>query len=59
MQNYMAQRLENTYRTLDARIKKLDRRGSHMTPNDHLLSTQLKRARLAILDRISSLSRAS
>lgn len=55
MQNYMAQRLEHTFRTLDARIKKLDRRGSHMTPNDRALATELKRARLAILDRMSAM----
>lgn len=58
MQNYMAQRLEHTFRTLDARIKKLDRRGSHMTPNDRALATELKRARLAILDRMSSMPAA-
>ena len=55
MQNYLAQRLEHTFRTLDARIKKLDRRGSHMTPAEQLLATKLKRARLQVLDRMSAL----
>lgn len=53
--NYMAQRLEHTFRTLDARIKKLDRRGAHMTPSEQTLATELKRARLAVLDKMSTL----
>lgn len=52
--DYMAQRLENSYRSIDARIKKLDRR-AHLTPSERSLATELKRARLAILDRLSSL----
>jgi len=55
MQTYMARRLEHTFRTLDARIKKLDRRGSHMTPSERTLSQELKRARLQVLDRLSAL----
>ena len=52
--DYMAQRLENTYRSLDARIKKLDRR-AHLTPSERTLAVELKRARLAVLDRLTTL----
>lgn len=54
-ETYVAKRLEHTFRSLDARIKKLDRRGIHMTPHERELATELKRARLAVLDRLSSI----
>lgn len=55
MEKYLARRLELTFRTLDARIKKLDRRGMHMTPLEQSLATALKRERLAVLDKLSAL----
>jgi hypothetical protein len=51
---YLTQRLELTFRTLDARIKKLDGR-AHMTPSEQMLAARLKRARLAVLDRLSAM----
>jgi len=53
--NYVQTRLEHTYRSLDARIKKLDRRGIRMTPSERLLARKLKRDRLAILDQLSAI----
>jgi hypothetical protein len=47
--------LENRRRALDVEIHRLDRRGSHMTPNDRLRATELKKLRLAAKDRLYAL----
>jgi uncharacterized protein YdcH (DUF465 family) len=49
--------LENRHRALEQEIHRLDRRGAHMTPNDRLRSTQLKKLRLAAKDRLYALRR--
>jgi hypothetical protein len=49
--------LEAQTRTLDLEILKLDRRGAHITPIEHLRATQLKKIRLAAKDRLSELRR--
>jgi uncharacterized protein YdcH (DUF465 family) len=43
--------------TLDQRIKKLDRRGDHLTPPERELSTELKKLRLLAKDKLASLGR--
>lgn len=53
-EKYVANRLEHTFRSLDARIKKLDRR-AHMTPEERALAAKLKRDRLKVLDRMTAL----
>ena len=54
--SYESHRLELTFRAIDARIKKLDRRGALMSPAERTLATNLKRARLAVLDRMSAIT---
>jgi hypothetical protein len=49
--------LENTARALDLQIHKLERRGSHMTPPEHMRSVELKKLRLVTKDRLADLSR--
>lgn len=44
--------LELRHRALDAQIHKLDRRGEHMTPEDRLRASELKKRRLETKDRI-------
>jgi hypothetical protein len=44
--------LELRHRTLDEQIHKLDRRGVHMTPEDRLRASELKKRRLATKDRL-------
>jgi uncharacterized protein YdcH (DUF465 family) len=50
--------LEARHRTLDLRIKKLDRRGMHMTPHEQLQTTELKKLRLATKDKLFSSKKA-
>ncbi len=47
--------LENTARTLDLQILKLDRRGAHLTPDEHYRAAYLKKIRLATKDRLDEL----
>jgi hypothetical protein len=49
--------LENKTRLLELQIRKLDRRGAHMTPPEHLRSVELKKQRLAMKDRLIELRR--
>jgi hypothetical protein len=44
---------------VDAQIKKLDRRGAHITPPERALSLELKKLRLVLKDRIDELERVS
>ena len=50
--------LEAQTRTLDLEILKLDRRGAHITPFEHLRATELKKLRLVTKDRLHDLSEA-
>jgi hypothetical protein len=47
--------LEAASRRLELQIKKLDRRGSHITPPEQMRATELKKLRLAAKDRLMSL----
>jgi hypothetical protein len=47
--------LENTAKSLDLQILKLDRRGAHATPQEHWRALELKKLRLATLDRLAEL----
>jgi hypothetical protein len=47
--------LELRGRSLETEIHRLDRRGLHMTPEDRLRSTLLKKQRLATKDQLFSL----
>jgi uncharacterized protein YdcH (DUF465 family) len=49
--------LETEHRTLDRQIKKLNHRGSHMTPNEQVEVVELKKLRLATKDRLASSTR--
>jgi uncharacterized protein YdcH (DUF465 family) len=40
-------------RTIEHQIKKLDRRGAHLTPSEEARAHQLKRLRLAVKDRLA------
>jgi hypothetical protein len=51
--------LEAQSRSLDLEIKKLDRRGSHMTPPEHMRAVELKKLRLAAKDRLGTLRGSS
>jgi uncharacterized protein YdcH (DUF465 family) len=49
--------LELRHNALDFAIHELDRRGSHMTPEEHDRATELKRQRLATKDQLYALGR--
>jgi hypothetical protein len=49
--------LEAQSRMLDMQIHKLERRGSHLTPFEHLQAIELKKLRLAAKDRLNELRR--
>jgi uncharacterized protein YdcH (DUF465 family) len=49
--------LENEHRQLDRQIKKLNHRGSHMTPHERVEATELKKLRLVTKDRLASTAR--
>jgi hypothetical protein len=50
--------LERQARTLETAIHELERRGSHMTPEDRERAAELKRLRLAAKDRLDGLRSA-
>jgi hypothetical protein len=52
MKHMDAYELELRHRTLDEQIHKLDRRGVHMTPEDRLRASELKKRRLATKDQL-------
>jgi hypothetical protein len=47
--------LELRRRTLELEIHRLDRRGLHMTPEDRVRASELKKRRLATKDQLFSL----
>jgi uncharacterized protein YdcH (DUF465 family) len=47
--------LETRFRSLDMEIKRLERRGMHMTPPEQMRATQLKKHRLVTMDMLSDL----
>jgi hypothetical protein len=47
--------LEQTARSLENAIHELDRRGSHMTPEDRERAAELKRLRLVAKDRLDAI----
>lgn len=51
--------LENRYRSLDLEIKRLERRGMHMTPPEQMRATYLKKHRLVTMDQLAEIKRAS
>jgi uncharacterized protein YdcH (DUF465 family) len=50
--------LEVRTRSLDAEIRRIERRGSHMTPQDLERAAILKRMRLQTKDQLDELKRA-
>ena len=55
MKHVNIRELELRGRTLDNEIRRLERRGSHMTPDDRVRATVLKKQRLATKDELFSL----
>jgi Protein of unknown function (DUF465) len=51
--------LESRYRSLDLEIKRLERRGMHMTPPEQLRAIELKKHRLVTMDLLADIKRAS
>lgn len=51
--------LEDQHRSLEHEIRRLERRGMHMTPPEIERSLQLKRRRVLAKDRILELRRSS
>lgn len=54
MKHMDARELEQTARSLENAIHELDRRGSHMTPEDRERAAELKRQRLLAKDRLDA-----
>jgi hypothetical protein len=50
MRRLTVQELETQFQSLDMEIKRLERRGSHMTPPEQLRATVLKKHRLVMRD---------
>ena len=57
MKQASVRELETIHHSLDLQIKKLERRGYHMTPPEQLRALELKKLRLATKDKISDLRR--
>jgi hypothetical protein len=57
MKQSSVRELESIHRSLDLEIRKLERRGYHMTPPEQQRATELKKLRLATKDRLSDLRR--
>ena len=55
MKHVNIRELELRGRTLDDEIRRLERRGAHMTPDDRVRATVLKKQRLATKDELFSL----
>jgi uncharacterized protein YdcH (DUF465 family) len=57
MKRHDVRELQLRHNALDFAIHELDRRGSHMTPEDRERATQLKKERLATKDQLYALNR--
>jgi hypothetical protein len=57
MKRIDARELELRTHSLEIAIHELDRRGSHMTPEDRLRAAELKRLRLVAKDQLDALRR--
>jgi hypothetical protein len=55
MRHYDVHELELRRRVLDEQIHKLDRRGLHMTPEDRVRASELKKRRLDTKDQLLAL----
>jgi hypothetical protein len=49
--------LELRQRTLESQIHAIERRGVHMTPEEHMRAAELKKRRLATKDWLTTLGR--
>ena len=58
MKRIDVQDLELRNHSLEQAIHELDRRGSHMTPEDRLRAAELKRLRLVTKDKLYALRRS-
>jgi uncharacterized protein YdcH (DUF465 family) len=58
MKRIDVQDLELRHRSLEFAIHELERRGSHMTPEDYSRATELKKQRLATKDQLDLLRRS-
>ena len=58
-ESHLEAHLEAQSRSLDLQIKKLERRGWHITPPEQARATELKKLRLLAKDRLHDLRRAS
>ena len=59
MKRITVRELETQHRSLDQEIRRLERRGMHMTPPDLDRASQLKKIRLATKDKLIDLRRVS
>jgi uncharacterized protein YdcH (DUF465 family) len=57
MKRFDVRELELRHSALDFAIHELDRRGSHMTPEERSRALELKKQRLATKDQLYALSR--
>jgi len=59
MKRFTVPELESEHRSLDIEIKRLERRGMHMTPPEQARASELKKRRLAAKDKLIDLRRVS
>jgi len=59
MKRFTLNELETQHNLLDREIKRLERRGNHITPPEQLRATVLKKERLRAKDRLAELRRSS
>jgi uncharacterized protein YdcH (DUF465 family) len=52
MKRFDVRELEHRHHSLDTQIHELDRRGSHMSPEDRQRALELKKQRLATKDQL-------
>jgi uncharacterized protein YdcH (DUF465 family) len=59
MKRFTLNELETQHNLIDREIKRLERRGFHLTPPEQLRATVLKKERLRAKDRLSELRRST
>jgi hypothetical protein len=59
MKRFTVPELETQHKNLDMEIKRLERRGMHMTPPEQERAAELKKRRLATKDQLIDLRRVS